>query len=379
VIYVVPLLFAGTALLLEQRRARWWALGGAALLALYLVVSTPYELATYPYGDAPSLAMLALANRELIWDDAAIERALVLVVLGSVAVLAAVLLVRGRAALALTAAAAAAVLVWSTTAEVYAARGYNASARQLYSVLPQPPNWLDETIGDERAVYVGQAIDDANPLWLLEFWNRSLEKVWSMDGTAPPPGPTQSPDLAAPDGTLAPDPELPYAVAEPDVQLVAEKVGDPVGGLQLYALDGPLRTGRSVSGVLGDGWMSSNASYSQYAVPEGVPRRGFAKIVLSRSGWCGEDVPGRVEVRVGSVVVQDKQPALGRVRQVRRDVLNSCEQLTFLVPATVPFRAEVEITPTFSPARLDDRLSDVRELGAQPAFGFVPFGSAEGE
>ena len=43
-IYVAPLLFAGTALLLERPRARLWAVGAAALLGLYLVTTTPYEL-----------------------------------------------------------------------------------------------------------------------------------------------------------------------------------------------------------------------------------------------------------------------------------------------------------------------------------------------
>ena len=372
VIYIVPLLFAGTALLLEQRRARTWAVGAAAVLTLYLLTSTPYELATYPYGDAPSLAMLALGNREFFWDDADVQRALVTALVVAVGLITAALLLRGRDAIAVTGVAAAAVLAWSTTAEVYAARGYNASATQLYGTLPKPPDWLDKTIHDEGAVYVGQAIDDANPIWLLEFWNRSLEKVWSMDGTAPGPGPTLSPDLAAADGTLAPSPEVAYAVAENDVQLVAEKVGDPVGTVQLYRLDGPLRIASSLSGVLGDGWMSSEASFTQYAAPPGVSERGFVRVLLSRSGWCGTDVPGRVTVEVGTVVVERNQPAIATVSHVRRGVLHSCKALPFLIPVTVPFRVEVKITPTFVPAKLDERLSDQRELGAQPAFAYVP-------
>ena len=379
VIYLVPLLFAGTALVLERRQVRPWAVAAAALLALYLLTSTPYELATYPYGDAPSLAMLALGNREFIWDDAAVERALVVALVVAVALIGAMLLLRGRAAVAVTAVAAVAVLAWSTTAEVYAARGYNASAEQLFGTLPKPPDWLDKTIGDDRAVYVGQAIDNANPIWLLEFWNRSLKKVWSMDGTAPGPGPTLSPDLAAADGSLAPSPEVAYAVAEPDVQLVAEPVGKSVGGLQLYRLDGPLRIASSLSGVLGDGWMSSEASFTQYAVPPGVPSRGFVKVLLSRSGWCGEDVPGNVRVEVGSVVVERNQPAIGSVRDVHRGVIHACKGLPFLIPVTIPFRVEVSVSPTFVPAKLDERVSDRRELGAQIGFEFIPFGSAEDE
>ena len=43
---------------------------------------------------------------------------------------------------------------------------------------------------------------DQNGIWPLEFWNRSLKRVWSLDGTAPGPGPTLTPDLAQADGAL---------------------------------------------------------------------------------------------------------------------------------------------------------------------------------
>lgn len=369
--YLVPLLFAGTALVFETRFARLWAVAAGGLIALYLVVTTPYELATYPYGDAPSLSMLALANREFIWDSHAIERALIAVVALACALVVAVVHLRGRLGLALTALTAAAVLVWSGTAEIYAARGYNASAHQLYDTLPRPPNWLDKTTHGEPAVYVGQAIDNANGIYLLEFWNRALKKVWSLDGSAPGPGPTLSPDLARTDGTLAPSPEVPYAVAENDVRLAGEKVGKPVGILQLYRLDGPLKLESAQSGVLGDGWMSSSASFTQYSAPAGGAR-GFVKVLLSRSGWCGPDVPGRVTVRIGDIAVKRHQPAIGRVTATKRGVLHACKGLPFLIPVRVPFRVEVRISPTFSPAELDERLSDSRQLGAQPSFEFIP-------
>ena len=43
-----------------------------------------------------------------------------------------------------------------------------------------------------------------NPIWLLEFWNYAIDKIWSLDGTAPLP--SLSPDLGKPDGTMSPDP-----------------------------------------------------------------------------------------------------------------------------------------------------------------------------
>lgn len=374
-IYLAPLLFTGTALLLELPRARLWAVGAASLLALYLVTTTPYELDSYPYGDAPALSMLALGNRELALDAAGIERVLVLALAVAVALLLARTLVRDRrASLAVGAVAAAAVVAWTLTAEIYAARGFEEQARQLFVNLPQPADWVDEASGGEPAMYLGQQIDDPNGLYLLEFWNRSVRKVWSLDGSARPP--TLSPDLASPDGTLTPSPEVDWVVAENDVRLAGRKVGEPRGALQLYELDGPLRLESSVGGILGDGWMSSQASFNQYAAPDGVTR-GFVKVFLSRAGWCGPDVPGNVTVKVGTVVVADKQPAIGRVVAERTGVLHSCSGLPFLIPVTIPFRVEVTIEPTFSPAELDERSSDLRQLGAQPSFEFVPPYEAE--
>ena len=42
-------------------------------------------------------------------------------------------------------------------------------------------------------VYLGQQMSDQNGEWLLEFWNRSLKAVWSLDGTAQGPGPFLTP------------------------------------------------------------------------------------------------------------------------------------------------------------------------------------------
>lgn len=372
-IYLAPLLFIGTAILLERPRARLWAVGAAGLLALYLVLTTPYELESYPYGDAPALSMLALGNREFALDAAGVERVLVAALLIGVALIVARTIVRGgRLPLALAGVTAAAVLAWTLTAEIYAARGFDAQASQLFANLPQPADWVDEATGGEPAMYFGQAIDDPNGIYLLEFWNRNVEKVWSLDGSARPP--TLSPDLASADGTLAPSPDVDWVVGENDVRLAGEKIGEPRGSLQLYRIDGPLRLESSVGGILGDGWMGSTASFNQYAPVNGVDR-GFVKVFLSRSGWCGPDVPGNVTVKVGSVAVTENQPALEQVRATRKDVLHACSAVAFVIPVTVPFRVEVTIEPTFSPAKLDERSSDQRELGAQPAFEFQPYGA----
>ena len=335
------------------------------------MLTTPF-IQTYPYGDAPSLSMAALGNREFAWDSAAVERALVVTLVVGVALLVARTLARGRVAQVAAAVAAVGVVAWSLTAEIYAADGNEASSDQLFANLPKPVDWLDETTGGTGAVYLGQSIDDPNGIWLLEFWNRSLKKVWSLDGTAPGPGPTLSPDLASPDGTLSPSPGVDWAVAEPDVNLAAQKVGPVRAGLQLYRLDGPLRLESASSGLYGDGWTGPEASYTRYAAP-GLPQAGFAKVYLTNPFCPTPSIRQNVTVEVGPVVVSPKrQPAIGEPRQVRQTVLESCDHgQTFLIPARVPFRIEVKVDP-FSPSALDSNSSDARQLGARAAFEFIP-------
>ena len=46
--------------------------------------------------------------------------------------------------------------------------------------------------------------------------------------------------------------------------------------------------------------------------------------------------------------------------------------------ANVPYHVEVTVEPTFIPAEIDASSGDVRELGAQVGFDFIPLGEAGG-
>ena len=98
-------------------------------------------------------------------------------------------------------------------------------------------------------LYLGQNINTgaALGLWLTEFWNRSLKHVWSLDGTAPGPGPVLTPDLVATDGRLAPDPGVRYVLAERGVDVDGELVARPPksGRWFVYKLERPAPSRRT--------------------------------------------------------------------------------------------------------------------------------------
>jgi len=374
-IYVVPVLFAATAAALVHAAYHPWALGAAALFTLVLLRDAELQLDRYPYFEAPSLAIGALANRNWAMDGGAVRNALYATLLVAVLLLTLRLALRARArAHVLAVLVLAAVSTWSLTTEVYAARGLNVFAERLYESSPKPVDWIDRATGGEPALYLGQQERDPNSVWLLEFWNRSLERVWSVDGSAPPP--TQTPDLSTTDGSLVPDPEVRWVAARAGVEVVGEVVDGPHGGVTLYRLDGPLRLRFSQTGIEPDGWMGERATYSYYAANEGA-ERGFARVVLSRQGACGETFPtSTAVVQIGPLVVgEDKQPEIGTVTEERRLRLAPCAVETVLLRAEVPFHVEVTVDPTFIPRELDPSSGDGRSLGAQLAFGFEPFGS----
>jgi hypothetical protein len=371
-IYLTPLVFAGAAWLLERGGQRAWAVAAAGAMTVWLLVDTPFSL-EYPNYEAHGFAILALANREWRWDGARIEDVLVAVAVVGTAVLLLLPLVRRRALrLGIAGLLAAGVLSWTLTTELYASSGERHLADRIYAGLPKPADWLDRTAGDGTAVFLGQGLRDNNSLWSLEFWNRSLRRMWSLDGTAPGPGDVLTADLGAVDGTLSPDPLADRVVASAGVALRNPPPAATVGTYAVQPLDGPIRLASAVHGVSDDGWMGSAAAYDRYDVEPGSV--GLASVIVSRKGWCGKDKPGAVTVRLGPLAIsEERQPMIARVTQEVHEEINSCEELPFLLPAPPgPWRVEVEVTPTFSPRELDPTLGDARQLGAQVSFDYRP-------
>jgi hypothetical protein len=374
-IYLCPILFAATALAFARGMGRGWAIAGAAAVSVYLVVVTPLRLDTFPYYDAHGLSIGHFFNRELRWSEGTIEVVLVVVCLLALGVAVALRrLDRGSTAFqAVAGVAAAGVLVWSLTGEVYAASGERDLSEQVEGHLPRPFDWVDEATGGGSVVVIGQALTDPKGVQLTEFFNTSIRKIWSLDGSALSVGsPILTPDLQALDGTLTPNPETEYALAVNGVELQAPVV-DRRGNAVLYRLDGkPIKLAAAITGLESDGWLIgrngekvARGAYTRYQVSR--DGSGFVVVQLSREGWCPQPRgTWKGTVRVGPVGIgDDRQPAIETVTGEDTFAAKDCNADGVALPTpSRPWRVEVEVAPTVAPHDVDPRSSERRQLGA---------------
>jgi hypothetical protein len=377
-IYLAPLLFAGTALWLERRRLHPVGLAVSAGFVLLLLLTTPYEMGQDISYNAPGLAILQQANRYLALDPTGARIGLVVLLAFSVALLLAPRFLRqGASWLAL--AVAAAVIAWNVTGEIAFASASNRTSDRFIDNIREPVTWVDDATGGAPTLYIGQQMEDHNGEWLLEFWNRSIKGLFSLDGTAQGPGPTRTPDPSAHDGALSHDPGYPYVVVERGIDVVGDVVathqhvaGGTLQPWRLIKIEPPLRLRASVTGVFPDGWTGESSAYTRYST-EG-DRAGRVRVIVSRKAWGGPNKTGHVTIRIGPIVIgDDKQPHVGQATQVKQLDIHSKEEKSVVVNAPGPrFRIEMTITPTFSPQELSPDQSDRRQLGAKVSYVFLP-------
>ncbi len=382
-VYLAPLAFVATAYLLERATAPIWAVLVAGAVVLGLIVWVPIErgLDNFPYYEAHGLAILALANREWAWPTGRIATTLEVLTVACVLLL---LLVGTRlrsrvAGIAAPIAIAVAVglLVWNVTAEVYASIGEHDFSALVERNIPKPNDWVDRAAGSGSVTMLGQHMSD-NPLGVAstEFWNRSIEKVWSVDGTGPGPGHTLTPDLQDVDGTLWPNPRTDFVLASGGVEVVGDEVAANDGST-LVRLDGSrsacARTRRASRATAG--------SSASRRIPASRTRRVQPlRRLRRRNGHGGRDalardvLPGRRaarrrrRVRIGILGRgPDKQPAIVRQTASEAQYVPACATRTFALPTpNGPWRVEVA-TQTFVPAKVDPR--DQPASGARWARG----------
>jgi hypothetical protein len=392
-IYVAPVLFVGTAIALERRRLNLVATGAAAAYALYLVGyavyhvvgGVPYAMGVRLYSDALGFAILQQANLYFFWTPA-VARAVVLAALvGGLALLVAPQLVATRRRVAATCVTvlAALLVAWNLTGEIAAAAGTNSIARSAGHTLGHPYTWVDDLTQLRPTVYLGEGESDQNPEWMLEFWNRSIVRVSSLDGSVLGPGPSDGPNIEAGGKLLLGSANgydfavedtcpsvLPDGTPWPCVDLAGARVGShsySAGGRirewRLIRLTHPNRLRAQATGISPDGWTGpSDSGYFRFS--GGEP---WLRVVVSRRDWGGPTGPSPVHVIVGKLVINENaQPILGTViKQIDLAIDSTQTKIVWVRAPPGPFAVHVVVDAKFVPHDFDPTNSDVRLLGAQ--------------
>jgi len=359
-IYLSPLLILGTVMVFESRRVDRRVVAAATAFVVVLFLFKPIQFG-WPYYDAPGSALAAVLHSYRHWSTYDLRLALLASTAG------AVLLIAYRRRRGVAAAALVLALAWMISTEVAATVGIDKLATSFRNNLPKPLDWVDQATGRQSTVYLGQAIRDPNGENLTEFWNRSITRVESLDGTAPGPGPTPSANLLRSDGLLSHIGRAPFVLADSGVNLNAPVVAHN-GSMILYRARGPWRLTDAVQQVFPDGWCADWCAYTYFKPGQ----KGVLKVSLGRLAYNGSAPAAGVTVVVGTVRVDHVKQA-ARIAHSTRDVSvtvpnGTSQTLTFPL-ATTPVRVEINVAPAtlIPPTDLDPR-----HLGVQVGFSFVP-------
>lgn len=388
IVYIAPLLFVGTAIVLARRRADPLALAGATALAVWVLITTPYQMGVQLYSDALGLAILQQANRFLLWTPFFAQWLMLAITAVGAAALLGLRFISARERTATVVVGVLGVLMigWNLTAEIAAAAGTNSISRESAVTLGKPYDWVDRIAARKPTIYLGQGVSDPNGENLLEFWNRSIVAVGSIDGTVGGPGPAGGPNIAADGATYwtndpaNPGKEFDYAVEEwPCIDfagtLMAKhsyRAGGKFGGgrWRLIELTHPNRVRAECSGISPDGWTGPlNSGYYRFS----GGAHGHIVVTVSRADG-GPTTPSPIHILIGTLTIDaNHQPQLGRVLAEKTDTIAAPETKTFVLPAPAArFAARVIVDTLFVPHDINPSDGDVRQLGAVVTYRFVP-------
>lgn len=371
-IYLAPLLLIGTVTYFSSRPWLPATLGATALTA-FLVVHYGYQLDD-PYFEAPGYGIATFANRHLRWTQHDIRIALAVT---SAVALAAALIPFARRAQILLPLVAAATLAWMLTGEITVAQGAATGSSALIGHYASPPNWIDRDTHEAGTTFMGQNLSAGQDVgvWLTEFWNRSVKHIWTLDGSAPGPGLTQTPDLTAPDGTLTSDPGLPFVVETNGVDLIGKTIAELPNTKLVRLSTRPWRLRQAYYGRSDDGWITGGggeAATAQgtyaYFGPGTAP--GKLTVTVGRAGFCHDSPGTNAVVRIGPVALNEQRaPIVAHPLLVRRFHVADCS----VHPITVRVRPPVAVQISVSPLTLgtDYDVPDNREFGAQIGASFT--------
>jgi hypothetical protein len=380
-IYIAPLLFVATALVFERRKVNPVALAVASLYTLYLVVGTPFQMGVQLYSDALGVSILQQANRYFAWTPSTAQWLLIAVLVVGIGLIVAATRLQSRQLLAtgVCAALAVGILAWNVTGEVSAAAGTVSISRTLEATLRHPFTWVDDVAHGKPTLYLAQGVADPNPEWELEFWNRSITGVSSLDGTLGGPGPSGTPNITT-NGMLywTVNPEhvghlYDYAVEDwPCVDFAGtlEERHLYRGGAaalrewRLIQLTKPNRLRAMCTGIYPDGWTTANDS-AYFRFTHDKP--GWLRIRVSRQNWPESPV----HVQIGSIASVHHQPVLGKIDKELTFVAHPQENVVKWIRApSSRFAVRVVVDNKFVPREIDPNFSDPRLLGAQVDYRF---------
>ena len=167
----------------------WPLVGVATAVVMVTVWSGMFEVGPR-YFEAPGLAILTLVNRDFHWDVNAFHW-----LLGAAALVSIVLLaLRHRRGVRRSGCRADGSLAHDRP-DLRDDRKYDDGEQRSRRRSLRRGTGSTSCTGGAHVTFLGQSVTDGNPLWLTEFWNRSLSHVASLNGVAPGPGPISAPGL----------------------------------------------------------------------------------------------------------------------------------------------------------------------------------------
>jgi hypothetical protein len=347
---IVPLLGLAAERVVPLARR---ALVAAALVAGILPLAIPFARFVNTSAVSDTFALLPWW---WVQDQGIHFGALRFVALGAGLAAASLVFLPRRFALALAALTGAYFVLSSVVVENGVHGIHQAAVGSLWAgIRVEHPDWIDRAVGRDADVsFLWHKANETRPLWNNEFFNRSVKRVYTVDGPDPGDGGLpETPVHERPSGTLETAagvaPTARYAVSYTDI------AGKPVArdrqiGLTVFRVNGPLVILTRVSGLyVGDTWAARTVTYRRFQCSGGrlAVRLGTDEHLYRTVQLVTASEGGRVVGRIG--VPPTEQPTL--VVPLRPDAHGRC-------------LVRFAISKVRVPALVQPGSSDARPLGA---------------
>jgi glycosyltransferase involved in cell wall biosynthesis len=130
-------------------------------------------------------------------------------------------------------------------------------------------SWIDRAVGTNANVAVLWSGGSAVRIWQDEFWNRSVRRVYGLDGAEIPGGMPQTDVRAQRSTGVLVDPsgrpvDADYVLADTRTPVLGSRVaGDPHHLLALYRVRRPVRLAQRITGWYDDGWTRPEVTWTR--------------------------------------------------------------------------------------------------------------------